>query len=497
MDTDRTIGNETGSSAIRPAQRIGLIAGAVLFVSMLIIGTPDGLSRDAWVVASLTVLMATWWVTEAIPIPATALLPLVILPLSGVMPIETAAIPYAHRVVLLLMGGFIIAKSVERWNLHSRIALNIVLRAGNSRAGLIAGFMAASALLSMWISNTATTIMLAPIALSVSNSLGAEDEDTTPFAIAILLAVAWSASIGGLGTPIGTPTNLIVMSYLEQEFGLVITFDRWMMIGLPVVALLLPACWFVLTRWGVKLPRGTGKAGQAIIRQKLDALGPITTPEVRVLITFGCIASLWMFGRPLSALDIGGFTPFAGLNDYVTAILGAVVLFLIPSGSREQKGARLLDWETAVQIPWGVVLLFGGGLALAAAISATGLADWLGGQMSGVTALPLVLVMLAMVVFVIFATELTSNVATASALLPVIGAIAAGGDMNPLLLAAPVGMAASCAFMLPIATGPNAIVFASGKIPIARMAMIGFKLNVLAILIITLVVWLVAPLIFG
>ena len=464
---------------------------------MMILPRPDGLSREAWIVAAMTVLMAVWWVTEAIPIPVTALLPLVVLPMTGVMPISEAAVPYAHRVVLLLMGGFIIAKSVERWNLHTRIALNIVARAGTSPAALVGGFMAASALLSMWISNTATTIMLAPIGLSVARAITGDDEDAAPFAIAILLAIAWSASIGGLGTPIGTPTNLIVMSYLQQQFGLVISFDRWMMIGLPVVALLLPAAWFVLTRWGINLKDTALPGGHAVVRERLAALGKITVPETRVLITFAVIAGFWMFGRPLSALEIAGVTPFAGLDDYVTAIAGAVVMFLIPSGCPDRKGTALLDWETAVTIPWGVVLLFGGGLSLAAAISATGLADWLGAQMSGVTALPLILVMLVMTIFVIFATELTSNVATASALLPVIGAIATGGDMNPLLLAAPVGMAASCAFMLPIATGPNAIVFASGKIPIAKMARLGFRLNILAILIITVTVWAIAPVIFG
>ena len=475
---------------------VGLILGPVLSGTLLLLGPPEGLNNDAWVVAALALLMAIWWVTEAIPIPVTSLLPLVVLPVAGVMKIDQAAIPYANKVVILLMGGFIIAKSVERWNLHTRIALNVVARAGSKPAALVAGFMLASALLSMWISNTATTIMLAPIAVSVARSVLGDDMDA-PFATAILLAIPYGASIGGLGTPVGTPTNLIVMGYLEDEFGLSISFDQWMTLGLPVVALMLPAAWLVLTRWGLRVTTASGGEGASVIRERLAGLGKMTAPEARVLICFLLIAGAWIFRRPLNGLTIGDLQPFAGLTDHVIAIAGAILMFLVPSGSREKKGTALLDWETAEQIPWGVLLLFGGGLSLAAAITSTGLAAWLGDQMGGLTILPLILIMLILVVFVIFATELTSNVATASALLPVIGAIATGGQLDPMVLAAPVAMAASCAFMLPIATGPNAIVFATGHIPIRKMAAVGFRLNMLGVLLITIAVYLLTPVIFG
>ncbi len=483
------------SKSLRLQKQIGVFLGPVAAVGLFFSGVPEGLSTDGWIVACLTLLMAIWWVSEAIPIPVTALLPLVVLPVSGVLPIDQAAIPYASKVVLLLMGGFIIAKSVERWNLHTRIALNIVARAGANPAALIGGFMAASALLSMWISNTATTIMLVPIALSVARSVAGDKMDA-PFTLGILLGIPYAASIGGLGTPVGTPTNLIVIGYLEKEFDLSISFGQWMLLGIPVVAVLLPAAWFVLTRWALKLEKHSGESGAVIIKQRLAALGKIRAPESRVLTCFLIVAIFWMFGRPLKGVELFGVTPFAGLSDHVVAIAGAILMFLVPSGDKQQKGA-LLDWETAEKIPWGVLLLFGGGLSLAAAISATGLATWLGGQMAGIATLPLIIIMLILVVFVIFATELTSNVATVSALLPVIGAIALGGDLNPLLLAAPAAMAASCAFMLPIATGPNAIVFATGHVPIRKMAAVGFRLNLLGVLLITIAVYLVAPRIFG
>ncbi|MEM8985441.1 MAG: SLC13 family permease [Pseudomonadota bacterium] len=480
----------------RPHQTVGLVLGLVLSIGLQLAPPPEGLSREAWVVVSMAILMACWWVTEAIPIPATSLLPLVILPSFGVASVKAAAEPYASPIVMLLLGGFIIAKSVERWNLHARIALNIVLSAGARPAALVGGFMAASAILSMWISNTATTIMLTPIAISVARAVLGPRNMGAPFAIALLLSIAYGASIGGLGTPVGTPTNLIVIGYLEREAGYTIDFSQWMMIGLPTVLVMLPAAWFVLTKWALKLNAEEGGQGRAVVKAERDALGPITTPEVRTLLAFAVIAGFWMFRRPLNGLEVFGLQPFANVTDHVVAIAGAVAMFLIPSGSKERPRSALLDWDTASEIPWGVILLFGGGLSMAAAITGTGLAAWLGGQMAGLTAAPLIVIMLALVVFVIFSTELASNVATASALLPVIGAIAAAGGADPVLLAVPVAMAASCAFMLPMATGPNAIVFASGRIAIGRMAAIGLRLNLLGVALITLVVYFLAPLVF-
>lgn len=482
---------------MRTSQKVGLTMGVVFGLGLQLLPVPDGLSSEGWIVVSLAILMVSWWVTEAIPIPVTSLLPLVVLPTTGVAPIADAAGPYASPIVLLLMGGFIIAKSVERWNLHARIALNIVVRAGNHPAALIGGFMLASAVLSMWISNTATVIMLIPIAISVSYAVLGDKAARAPFTIALLLGVAYGASIGGLGTPVGTPTNLIVIGYLEREASQSISFAQWMMIGIPTVVVMLPAAWLVLTRWGLRIQAPESDTGSDVVKEALAALGRIARPESRVLLVFAVIAAFWMFRRPLNGLEIFGVTPFSGVTDHVIAIAGAIAMFLVPSGSIQDRGARLLDWDTAVKIPWGVMLLFGGGLSLASVITGTGLAAWLGGQMAGLTEMPLIVIMFALVVFVIFATELTSNVATASALLPVIGAIATAGGADPMLLAVPVAMAASCAFMLPMATGPNAIVFASGEVTIPQMASIGIRLNLVGVVLITSVVTVLVPVIFG
>ncbi len=479
--------SESVMDAPSAAARIGLWLGVLGAIGFQLLPAPEGLTPEAWLTVSLVWIMACWWVTEAVPIPVTALLPLVILPAFGVMSIRDAAVPYSNPTIMLLMGGFIIATSVERWNLHARIALNIVRRAGDRPASIVGGFMVASAVLSMWISNTATTIMLAPIAVSVAYAIVGRDARGAPLTIAILLGLAYGASIGGIATPVGTPTNLIIIAYLEEQIGIQISFADWMKIGLPVVLLMLPAAWLTLTRWTLKIRATENAAGQQVIVKELEKLGKITVPEKRVLLAFLAIALCWMFRLPLSRMSVFGVSPFAGVTDHVIAIAGAIALFLIPSG---RGGARLLDWPTAVRIPWGVVLLFGGGLSMASAITKTGLAEWLGTQLAGLASLPLLAMIVALVAFVIFATELASNVATASALLPVIGALALAAGVDPVLLSIPIAMAASCAFMLPIATGPNAIAFATGEVSIATMARVGFVLNLLGIVLISAVLYL-------
>ncbi|MEM6649862.1 MAG: DASS family sodium-coupled anion symporter, partial [Pseudomonadota bacterium] len=406
----------------------------MLAIGLQLIGPPFRLvetlgsvtdARGAWIVLSLLLLMATWWVSEAIPIPVTALLPMVILPLSGVQTIKEAAAPYMHPIVVLLMGGFIIAKVLERWNLHARIALNIVVRVGAQPSMLVAGFMGASALLSMWISNTATAIMMMPIALSVATAVMGRAHLNGPFTYALLLAIAYGCSLGGLGTPIGTPTNLIVIGYLNENTALSIGFGQWMMLGIPIMVAILPAAWFVLTKWAFPLPKKGALEGQAVIQDHLAALGKMSIPEKRVLLLFAVVVSLWVFRRPLNDIQVSLgegqnlYTPFAGLTDHVIAILGVILCFLIPAGGGGRDRTALLDWKTAESIPWGVVLLFGGGMSLAAAITQTGLSAWLGGELAGLTTLPTLLLIALLTSFVIFATEVTSNVATASALMPV------------------------------------------------------------------------------
>lgn len=479
-------------------KRIGLVVGLVLAVGLQLFPAPEALGRDGWIVASLALLMACWWATEAIPIPATSLLPIIVLPLAGVVTTKQAGAEYFHPVVLLLFGGFFIALGLEKWRLHARIALNVVVRAGGRPRALILGFMAASALLSMWISNTATTLMLTPIALSVARAeLG--DEERGPFAIALLLGVAYAASIGGVATPVGTPTNLIAMGWLADNAETQIGFLQWMTFGLPVALLFVPVAWIILTRLTFPIDaRAPAHAAAEVVRARLDALGPISAPELRLGAVFAVVALLWMSnGFLIERFGIEHLVALRGSSlDAVIAVAGAVALFLIPAGGAA-KGEALMDWETAAKLPWGVVLLFGGGLSLALAIRATGLAAWLGGQMSAVSVLPALAVMFALIIVIIFLTELTSNVATVTAFLPVIGALAIEAGVDPVLLAAPAAVAGSCAFMLPVATAPNAVVYGSGHVAMADMIRAGLRLNIAGVLIIGGLAAVIVPRVFG
>ncbi len=480
---------------LRPAQHVGLVLGALIAGGLLLFGPPAGVGQDAWTVAALVALMACWWVTEALPIPVTSLLPMVVLPLAGITSMREAASPYASPIVMLLLGGFIIAKSIERWNLHERIALNIVVRAGSRPAMLVGGFMAAAAFLSMWISNSATTIMLTPIAMSVAAAvLGPDKAKGAPFTLALLLGLAYASSIGGLGTPVGTPTNLIIIGFLADLTGREISFAEWMSIGIPATLIMVPAAWFVVTKLAFRLETPHAEEGLDTLKAALAKLGRMSTAERRVLIVFACIAVAWIIRKPLNALEIGGIQLFAGLSDPLIAIAGAILFFIVPAGPL--KDTKLLDWPTAQNIPWGVILLFGGGLSLASAITSSGLAAWLGNELSAVATLSPLLVILVLTAFVIFATEISSNVATASAIMPVIGAIAVATGSDPVSLSIPVAMAASCAFMLPMATGPNAIIFASGQVSIANMARAGIRLNLIGVLLLTALSYLLVPVLF-
>lgn len=486
---------------------IGMFVGPTLAILILLIGAPNSLADgdklpDAWLVLALLALMATWWVTEAVPIPVTSLLPLVVLPLFGVSSISQVAAPYMHPIVVLLMGGFIFAKAIENWGLHERIALNVVHKAGKSPTALIGGFMFAAAILSMWISNSATSIMMMPIALSVAAAIERGNGNLNRhFTYALLLGIAYACSIGGLGTPIGTPTNLIVIGYLNEQSGHEIAFSQWMMIGVPAVLLLLPLAWFTLTKWVFKIPNTGGNEARAEVASRLTELGSMKVPEWRTLMVFFVIASLWMFRRPLNNFEISFgdkmFLPFGGLTDHVTAILAVFLCFIIPAGSKNFKGQKLLNWNIAETIPWGVLLLFGGGMSLAQAISSSGLSAYIGGSLVVFSSLPIPVVILLIAVAVLALTEVTSNIATASALMPVIGAIAIETGLPIEMMAAPLALAASCAFMLPMATGPNAVVFATQEVSLATMAKAGYRLNLFAIVVILIVSYYLAPLVLG
>ncbi|WCL54041.1 SLC13 family permease [Gimibacter soli] len=479
------------AAADRPLyQRIGLVAGPLLFALILLMDAPEGMSDTAWKTVAVAALMAAWWATEAIPLPVTSLLPIVMLPMLDVVPMKAATGPYAAPVIFLLMGGFIAAMAMQRWHLHRRIALTILSLAGDKPGALIGGFMATSAILSMWISNTATALLVVPIAISVAETILGPRVEGHRFLIALLIGCAWSASIGGLGTYIGTPPNLFVKGFILDATGRDIQFLEWMAFAVPVVAVMVPLAWFVLTRICFRFDAETATGGAAVIAEERAAIGGWTKPERRVAMVMGAMAFAWSF-LPFFKDAL----PFlSGVDDTHVAVAGAIAMFLVPSGNRD--GNMLLDWPTAVRLPWGVILLFGGGLSLAAAVQATGLAEWLGTSMSGITAAPLILIMFSVTLLVIFLTELTSNTATVAALVPIMAALAASAHIDPLYLAAPVALAGSSAFMLPVATGPNAVVFTTGYLHVPDMVKAGLILNILGSFVITGLCFWLLPIIF-
>ncbi|MBN78861.1 MAG: anion transporter [Planctomycetaceae bacterium] len=446
------------------------------------------------VTASLAVWIAVWWITEAVPLPVTALLPLVLFPGFGVVRFQTVAQEYANKYIFLFMGGFMLAIAMQRWNLHRRIALLTVLSVGTSPRQLVAGFMLATAFLSMWISNTATTVMMLPIGLSLielfqrktdlSGSAGLEQS----FGVCLMLGIAYAASIGGMATLVGTPPNALLAGYLHQR-GILIGFAEWMFFALPLALVLLITTWFLLTRILFSLPAVDVSTGASLIRAEWKKLGPMSRPEWLVLSVFMATAAAWILRKPLANWEVlSDHVPLlARVDDTWIALLAAISLFLIPSDLK--RGPFLLDWEAASALPWGVLLLFGGGLSLAAAMEESQLARWIGSQFAEMGGLPVFWIVAAVALTVIFFTEITSNLATVSALLPVLFAVARGGDLDPLWLLVPAALAASCAFMLPVATPPNAIVFGSGHIRTGAMVRTGFWLNVVAAVLIPLFVY--------
>jgi len=491
------VANTLGGNTRATYQNIGLFLGPILFILLQLIGAPSGLSEAGWSTVAMAALLATWWATEAIPVPATSLLPLVLIPLLDIGSSRDASLPYASPVIFLLLGGFLAAMAMQHWNLHRRIALNILARVGDNAFALIGGFMAVSALLSMWISNTATTLMLIPIAITVATTILGEKAVGHRFTIALLIGCAWAASIGGLGTYIGTPPNLFVKGFIEQTTGREILFIDWMAFAIPVVLVMVPLAWTVLTRICFRFDPNEVKGGAGVVQEQLEALGPITVAEKRVAIVMGIMAFMWSFRQVYTSWEplIELFPFVARISDMHVAIAAGLAMFIVPAGPAA-KGRALLDWESAVNLPWGVILLFGGGLSLAAAIGKTGLAVYLGEHMSGIAAAPLFLIVLAVVAMITFLTELTSNTATTAALVPVLGALATTANLDPIFLAAPAAMAASCAFMLPVATGPNAVIFSTGHVHVPEMVRAGLWLNVLGTFTVATVCYFVLPLVF-
>jgi sodium-dependent dicarboxylate transporter 2/3/5 len=484
-------GNHTAPMFRR--ERWGTWFGPALFLLSALIPAPEGLSHEAWLTAGAGLWMAVWWMSEAVPIPITSLLPIVLFPVLGIAPIGQAAAPYANPLIYLFMGGFILAIGMEKTGLHKRIALALLRRVGTRPDAIIGGFMLSCALLSMWVTNTATTMMMLPIGLSVI-ALAREQEGgkASELGPALMLAIAYSCTIGGLGTLIGTVPNALVAGFMQETYGIQIGFVQWMGVGVPLVAVGIPLTWWLLTRRLFHLGHAPLEGLEDLIRHQLREMGPASRDEKWVFRVFGVIVLLWMT-RPL----LSDWVP--GLSDTGIALFGAIVLFLIPSATPGDtwESRFLLTWRDAERLPWGILVLFGGGLSLAAAIADTGLASWLGTLISGISDWPVLLIIASVTLLVIFLTELTSNTATTAAFLPVMASVALGIGQNPFLLTIPATLAASAAFMLPVATPPNAIVYGSGMVSIPQMARTGIWMNLLFTVLMSGMVYFLVQLVFG
>ena len=473
--------------------KIGLFLGIAVFVGLLFVEPPDNLNITGWHVAIVVSLMAIWWITEAIPVYATGLVPLCLFPLMNVSDFEATAAPYANPLIFLFMGGFMIALAMQRWNLHIRIALNLLLVTGTRERDLIGGFMLVAGFLSMWVSNTATTMMMLPICLSVITLMqkqSSEGDINTNFSITLLLGVAYGATIGGLATLIGTAPNALLAGYFYEAYGINISFLQWMSLGFPLSMLLLFVSWFLLTRLIYPMQNRQIAGMDVLLSNARSELGRMSQAEKSVAFAFISCALLWVL-RPM----IQDILPDIRLSDAGISMTMALCLFIVPSGLK--GGGGVLNWEWASKLPWGVLLLFGGGLSLAAAASSSGLSVWIANGFASLEGLSTLLLILFVVSIVVFLTEFTSNTATTATLLPLLAATAIGIGENPLLFCIPAAFAASCAFMLPAATPPNAIVFGSGFLTIPQMVRAGLYLNCVGIVILSIICYFAVPIIFG
>jgi sodium-dependent dicarboxylate transporter 2/3/5 len=466
--------------------RLFLLGGPLLLLLTLLLPPPSAqMSLHAWMVTGLMAWMVLWWITEIVPIPVTSLLPMIFIPLLRIDSLDTATSPYAHPIIFLFLGGFFLSIAMEKTNLHQRIALKALSMVGSSPQLQIAALMGITAFLSMWMSNTATAVMMLPIGLSLITMANVSTQDH--FSKAVLLAIAYSASLGGAATLIGTPPNALLAAYLSKSYGIQISFADWMLLGVPLALTMLVFCWIWLTRFHFRLPKSS--ASQNDTASQLQALGPMSRSQKLVLLVFALAAFCWISQQWLvkwTALPI---------SDSLIALSAAVLLFLLPG--EKGVGTALLEWRDSQNIPWGVLLLFGGGLSMADQIQKTGVAELLAQQLQLLQGVPPVVLLLMVTSLIIFLTEVTSNTATAAAFLPLLGPVAVSMDLSPLYLVVPAALAASLAFMLPVATPPNAIVFASGKLLIKDMAKAGLVLNLLGVMAISLFSLWLGPLLAG
>lgn len=510
---------------------LGGIVGALLIYTIM----PADMEVWPRLTAATAVLMAVWWMTEAIPIPATALLPLIIFPILvpegdfgesdeavGGVSVDDIGASYGNNIIFLFMGGFMLALAMQRWNLHRRIALLTLRFMGNKPVNLIGGFMIATGFISMWVSNTATAVMMLPIGISVlmlvnkvlkeqgSSEEGLADEAVTgedddpdapdqqvpvksKFGTALMLGIAYAASVGSVSTIIGTPPNALLVGHMSDTHDVTIGFGQWMLVGGPVAIIMLFVTWFLLTKVIFRPEIKEVPGGSELIRAELAKLGPMSSAEIRVLIIFFLAAVSWISVPLISDYWLGLDDPF--ISDAGIAMAVGVLLFLLPAGAN--RGVRLLDWSSAVNLPWGVLLLFGGGLALSSQFSSSGLSEWLGTQMEGLGGVPVWVLVLVAGAGILLLTEMTSNTATAATFLPVASGVAMGTGVDPLMIAAPVALAATCAFMLPVGTPPNAIAYGSGYVTIGQMVKGGLWLNLVAVVVITLASMTLLVWVFG
>jgi solute carrier family 13 (sodium-dependent dicarboxylate transporter), member 2/3/5 len=475
------------NTQVKTTPSMMLLMGPLLMAITLVVPVPfEGMDQLAWYTLGLTLWMATWWVSEAVPVEVTAFLPLVVAPLVGVASIEAVTAPYANPLIFLFLGGFLISIAMERWNLHKRIALTAMTLVRSKQSHQIGGMMAVTAFLSMWMSNTATAVMMLPIGLSVIEMVKSHSgQPNEAFSKAMLLSIAFSASIGGLATLIGTPPNALMAAYLSETYQIKIGFAQWMIIGVPLSLVMLGLCWLMLTQFSFNLTKDSEVDTRAMFKQKLAELGGMSKAEKYVLALFSLAAMGWIF-RPLIAKATG-----LAISDTGIAMFVGVMLFIVPID--RNSDTRILVWRDTRKLPWGVLMLFGGGLSLAALINQSGLAAYIGNLLAGADNFPILVAVLLVTMTVIFLTEVTSNTATAASFLPLLGPIAVTLTDDPLTLVIPAALAASCAFMMPVATPPNAIVFGSGQLRIVDMAKAGFWLNIAAVVLIVTMMMTLIP----
>ncbi|MDO6448683.1 SLC13 family permease [Oceanobacillus profundus] len=480
-------------------QQVGLILGPMLFMLTLIFFFPEGLSTEGRFVLASTLWIATWWITEAIPIPVTSLMPLILLPLTGSMEGSAVASAYGNDIIFLFLGGFFIATAMEKWDLHRRIALFIIAVIGTSTQRILLGFMSATAFLSMWVSNTAAVMMMIPMALAITAQVAAtlkgqkDGSDLPKFEKSMLFGVGYAGTIGGFATLIGTPPTIILAGQVRELFGIEISFASWMLFATPLMIIVLLSTWYYLAKIAFKINLKHIPGGKELIQDERKKLGKISYEEGVVSAVFVFAAFMWISKDFFWSGESALIYQLPGISDGMIAMMATVLLFLIPA----KASPRVLEWADSKDIPWGVLLLFGGGLAIAAGFQSSGLSSWLGEQLTILDGLHIFIIIAGATLLIMMLTEITSNTATATMIMPILGALAVAIDVHPLALMAPCAIAANCAFMLPVGTPPNAIIFGTGKLKIIEMVKTGFALNVFSTILIVLFAYFMLPLIFN